>query len=453
VTSDPTGLARIGRPAAAHQQSLGAAMQWSYQLLTAEEQELHQALSVLPGAFTRDLAAALLPDLDRSQVGDLLAMLVNRSLVTSIRPTRPGGPSAFTQLVTVRAHAAQLLAEAGRTEELADRRDGWVRDLVMSRPARLGRAEVIPWYETLDDDYPTVRAYLHRALVERRDPAGARVATRLAMYWYYRDLNVEGVRWMRLGVDLADAMPPAHAAAMHAAQLLALTYQGRADLGRADLDRALALLPELPELALPDLGDLFATTATAAAGTEEHELARTLSELASALANRTGDPDLAVLCDAVGCYSAASAGDLGSAAADAQSVYARAIERQHLFAAWVACAARCAVAVARREPEVGLRWSDRVFAIHGRFGRRQAGALVEVRAHFYAMSGQYRTAVKLYSAARSHARRVAIRWPRNAITPSMLAKAERELTRDEYDRAWREGERLLLADVIAERTG
>jgi predicted ATPase/DNA-binding SARP family transcriptional activator len=453
VTSDPTGLARIGRPAAPRQQSLGAAMQWSYQLLTAEEQQLHQALSVLPGTFTREVATALLPELDRSQVGDLLAMLVNRSLVGWVRPTRPGGPSAFVQLVTVRAHAAQLLAEAGRTGELADRRDGWVRDLVMSRPARLGRAEVIPWYERVDDDYPTVRAFLHRSLVDRHDPAGSRVATRLLMYWYYRDLTVEAVRWLRLGVDLADRMPPAQAASAHLAQLMAVTYQGRADLGRPNLDRALALLPKVPEAALPDLGDLFATTATAAAGTEEYELSRTLSEQASAIAGRTGDPDIGVLCDAVECIAAASAGDLGRVAADAEAVYARAVDRQHLFAAWVACAARSAVAVARREPEVGLLWSDRLFEIHGRFGRRQVGPHVEVRAHFYAMSGRWPSAVRLYSAARSHSRRMAIRWPRNAITPSMLAQAERELTRDEFDRAWREGERLMLADVVAERTG
>ncbi len=49
VRADPTRLSRVGRPRHDHRQSLYEAMEWSYRLLTEQEQALHRRLSVLPG--------------------------------------------------------------------------------------------------------------------------------------------------------------------------------------------------------------------------------------------------------------------------------------------------------------------------------------------------------------------------------------------------------------------
>jgi DNA-binding winged helix-turn-helix (wHTH) protein len=114
VAGDPAALtpvSQIGGP----RQSLRAAIDSSYRLLTVPEQELYRRLAVPPGPFTQAAAIAIA---DQGAAGpgvvDVLPMLVNRSLLTSTRSARPRGPSQFSQLVTVRAHAAPDPAGAER---------------------------------------------------------------------------------------------------------------------------------------------------------------------------------------------------------------------------------------------------------------------------------------------------------------------------------------------------
>ena len=92
IDSDPTRLARIGRPGAERRQSLMSALEWGHRLLTPAEQLVHRRLAALPGSFGLDAAAATV-GLPAAEVADLLPMLVNRSLLTSGPAPRVGGPT------------------------------------------------------------------------------------------------------------------------------------------------------------------------------------------------------------------------------------------------------------------------------------------------------------------------------------------------------------------------
>ena len=104
VRADPVRLARIGRPKTERRQSLQSALDWGHRLLTPTEQLVHRRLAALPGPFGLRAAAATV-GLPVEETADLLAMLVNRSLLTAAPAPRPGGPTLFRQLVVVRAHA------------------------------------------------------------------------------------------------------------------------------------------------------------------------------------------------------------------------------------------------------------------------------------------------------------------------------------------------------------
>ena len=109
------------RGAAEHHGSVRSAIEWSHRLLTADEQLVHRRLSVLPGPFTLPVATAVVgPDLDVADVPTVLA--------------RPGHPSTFHQLETVRAHARGALQERGEVDDTVGRRDDWVRRLLRARP-------------------------------------------------------------------------------------------------------------------------------------------------------------------------------------------------------------------------------------------------------------------------------------------------------------------------------
>lgn len=96
------------RTAPQRHQSLSAALDWSYDLISSAERSLLQNLSVFPGAFTLQGARAVAGDPSEPEaILDSLEQLVAKSLVTS----RPDARQArFRLLETTRAYAAEKLA-------------------------------------------------------------------------------------------------------------------------------------------------------------------------------------------------------------------------------------------------------------------------------------------------------------------------------------------------------
>src|SRR5579863_8000815 len=102
------------------QQTLQAALDWSYDLLSEPERILLRRLAVFPGSF--DLASAEEICSDGSITGprvlDLLGSLVAKSLV---RPEDAHGRTRYRLIETVRLYAAEKLREAGEADELRSR--------------------------------------------------------------------------------------------------------------------------------------------------------------------------------------------------------------------------------------------------------------------------------------------------------------------------------------------
>ena len=105
-----TGRGRT--PALARQQTLLAAIQWSYDHLAPDEQRLLRLLSVFAGGWTLAAAVRVIGEqADEYEVLDLLTLLVDRSLVT-IEPSG-GGATRYAMLETVRQYAQERLNQSG----------------------------------------------------------------------------------------------------------------------------------------------------------------------------------------------------------------------------------------------------------------------------------------------------------------------------------------------------
>ena len=92
-------LVSANRGAAARQRSLEAAVDWSYQLLSASEQRVFRRLSVFPGPFTLDAAEAMAG----ADAGPAVLRLVDCSLLVPPR-TGPDGRSRYSMLETLRGY-------------------------------------------------------------------------------------------------------------------------------------------------------------------------------------------------------------------------------------------------------------------------------------------------------------------------------------------------------------
>src|SRR6516225_2074637 len=106
------------RTALERQQTLRAAIDWSYSLLHRAERELLRRLSVFAETFDLDAAEAVcgFGDIEPFDVTGLLGALVDKSLVVA----EPAGAALrYRLLETIRRFAAERLAEAGDDEAAA----------------------------------------------------------------------------------------------------------------------------------------------------------------------------------------------------------------------------------------------------------------------------------------------------------------------------------------------
>ncbi|WP_241741373.1 LuxR C-terminal-related transcriptional regulator [Streptomyces sp. L2] len=149
-------LADGSRTGPARHLDLTAAIDWSHRLLTGPEQVLFRRLSVLRGGFTAESAAAVAADgshgpLQNRRILPLLLALEAKSLI--VRTPDPGRregffpgpgragkqghnagqqarPVRFRQLETIRAYALERLEESGELEETRERAAQWLAGLV-----------------------------------------------------------------------------------------------------------------------------------------------------------------------------------------------------------------------------------------------------------------------------------------------------------------------------------
>lgn len=454
VAADPTRLSRVGRGPHDHRATVRSAIEWSHRLLSPPEQRAHRRLSVLPGAFTADVAEAVIGEDSADEVldaDDLLAQLVHRSLLTSEGARGVGRPTSFRQLATVRSHGHHALVDADENRRILDRRDDWTAALVAARPP-LGTFGEVEWYHRIDDDYAGVRATLARHLIDEPSAEGGRLAYQLTYYWYYRERLVEAGRWLALGHQalLGDGQNPTDALVARISVAMVLVLQRRLDLARPHLEGLDALLRATPPDRLADVGEGLVGLAMAMYVCEEPALLRDQHALLTRVVGEAGDANLALLTDAVGCCSLLLLGQLDAAVALALTVQDRAERQDNLTARWVSTAPLIIGALHSGRPAEGIPWVERCLATHLQLGTGSIGLFTETRANFAAQLGDYAQATRTYAASRIATRRAGLVWPNREHTSALLAMTRDQLGRVDYERAWQEGEKLSVAELFGD---
>jgi len=174
-------LAGADRLAATRQRSLAAAVEWSYQLLTADEQRVFRAISIFPGPFTLEGARAVAGD----DAGSAVLRLVDCSLLT---PPREGGDgrSRYLMLETLRAYGARLLADGGEAAAALAALADYAVGLAADAGARfLSGADFSGMARRLDAEDATLSHVLVWAL-EHDAALALRLAVNLAGWWLLR---------------------------------------------------------------------------------------------------------------------------------------------------------------------------------------------------------------------------------------------------------------------------
>ena len=124
------------RSAPARHQALRATLDWSHELLAAEERVVFRRLAVFSGGFALAAAerVAAFGDIDPGQVLDLLTRLADKSLLRVER-------ERYHLLATIREYAADKLAAAGELDEVRRAHLAYYTDFAEQAGARVDRAD------------------------------------------------------------------------------------------------------------------------------------------------------------------------------------------------------------------------------------------------------------------------------------------------------------------------
>lgn len=147
-------LTRGRRTALLRHQTLRATLDWSYMVLSDEEQVALQRLSVFRGAFSITASAALL---DLSYPDDIVDNLVAKSLV-SIEPGTEG--QRYRLLDTTRFYAFEKLSETGATAAVFERLTGFLAELLEANEQVLYSTATDDWPDDFSQHVPSLRLAL-----------------------------------------------------------------------------------------------------------------------------------------------------------------------------------------------------------------------------------------------------------------------------------------------------
>ena len=216
-------------------------MDWSYQLLSDQERLLFRRLGVFIGGWSLDAVESVCSGngLDRRDILDLLASLIDRSLVDVAGHERV---ARFRLLETLRQYSRGLLEEFGELQAARERHLEYFLELAERSAVELDLPRNLEWLELLEPEAANLDAAI--AYAADNDPEAAlRIGVGLTSWWELGGRFAAGQDHLEQALKVSERAP--ETASEHA-------RSGAVDISRGfavTLKRWLYIQPQALELA------------------------------------------------------------------------------------------------------------------------------------------------------------------------------------------------------------
>lgn len=183
-------------------QTMRAAIEWSYELLTPEEQLVFRRLAAFAGGFTLDATSHLQPfpasqqpaqphahSARDSEVIDIVQSLVDKSLIRAIDGHRE---PRFELLETIREYGMERLTAADEEHTTRETHADYFIGLAERAEPDFGGSHQDAWFVRFEDEVANVRTALDWLMAQRDAERGLRLCTALGWFWSSRGHHREG---------------------------------------------------------------------------------------------------------------------------------------------------------------------------------------------------------------------------------------------------------------------
>jgi non-specific serine/threonine protein kinase len=209
------------------QQSLRRTIDWSYELLGADEKTLFRQLAVFSGGWTLEAAEAIMSV--PGEVVDGLIALLDNSLVRQQQTTR--AEPRYRMLETVREYALEQLQLSGEIDAVRRRHADYFVSFAEAAEAKLQGLPSMYWLDRLQDEHDNLRAVVHWALETRQVELALRLSGAMPRYIGARGHLNECQRWLESALPFGESISaPVRARALRLAGHIAWV---RGDYGLA----------------------------------------------------------------------------------------------------------------------------------------------------------------------------------------------------------------------------
>lgn len=239
-----------GRDRPLRLQTMRNAIDWSYQLLSPQEQALFRHLAVFAGGCTLDAAREVGAEGD-GVIGstlDIIAALVDSSLLQAENELQ--GATRYRMLETIRDFAQEQLVASGEEESVRARHAAYYVEFAVQHELAELRPGSIAALAVLEAEQANLRVAMEWLTQRGETAALLRVAAALGHYWSEQGLYQEGHTWLELALTGSSHQDPLTRAKALVALGMISGYQGDTADAVTHLEAALAACQGLGEAAL-----------------------------------------------------------------------------------------------------------------------------------------------------------------------------------------------------------
>lgn len=259
-------LSKGNRTALPRHQTLRALLDWSFQLLSAEEQQLFIRLAVFSGSWTLEAVEAICSsdELEAETILDNLDSLVAKSLVVADKQTPI---TRYRMLETIRQYVSERFAQTKDAAIFEERHIIYYANLAEHAERIINAPEESLWISLLEKEHENYVIIFNRlfqlhnwrnSAISSLTPAQLtlRLAEILARYWRWRGYGFQMRGWLEKSLARAEKAGIAEGEDSQTTKLIAsnllklsqlLTYQDEYDLALEYAKRGLALAEKIED--------------------------------------------------------------------------------------------------------------------------------------------------------------------------------------------------------------